>query len=206
MSNQEIVPHTILIVFLKNPIEGKVKTRLAKSIGSLSALETYRKLINITLDAAFNSGLSVHLFFSDFIENDFNDCKKGFMTHIQQGNELGARMLHAFDTFDPSIPKIIIGSDCAEITSEILLKAARQLTSKDCVIGPTFDGGYYLLGFKKVLPDVFRNKTWSTSSVFHDTIKDLEHHQFRYQVIDKLRDIDTLEDLQNSILWKNANR
>jgi len=193
---------TILIVFLKNQLKGKVKTRLAKSIGDDIALSIYKDLTRLTLKAAAESQLQVHVFFSDSIETTIEGFRQEFATHLQRGNDLGERMLNAFLEFDRDIPKIIIGSDCSEITANLLKKAAHSLIDHNAVIGPSLDGGYYLLGFKQVLNQVFINKQWSTNSVSHETLQDLKTAQYNCYEMEPHIDVDDLTSLQASSLWE----
>lgn len=88
----------------------------------------------------------------------------------------------------------IIGSDCFELTKAIIEEAFALLKNKDVVIGPAKDGGYYLLGMKKLIEPVFENKQWSTESVFNETINDLTENSFSFASLPVLTDVDTEED------------
>jgi len=158
-----------LIIFIKNPIEGNVKTRIAASLGSEKALEIYKHLLDITRDTVINLKCGKHLFYSDKVENDSWDASI-FQKHVQDGETLGERMENAFtELFSNQANKVvIIGSDCPELNSDIINQSFEILDKKDLAIGPAKDGGYYLLGIKKPLPFLFKNKEWSTDSVFED--------------------------------------
>ena len=105
-------------------------------------------------------------------------------------------MKNAFkELFDMGYEKVaIIGSDCFELTAAIIREAFALLKNKDAVIGPAKDGGYYLLGMKKMIEPVFENKQWSTDSVFRETINDLTENNFSFACLPVLTDVDTEED------------
>jgi hypothetical protein len=185
-----------LIIFIKNPISGKVKTRLADAIGNEKALEVYHQLLTITRSVVEEVNCTRHLFYSDEIENDKWDNDK-FNKHVQEGDSLGSRMKNAFtQVFALGAKKaLIIGSDCPHITSELLNTGFEILSEKDVVIGPAKDGGYYLLGMKEPLPFLFDEKEWSTDTVFEDTVVDLMENRLTYGRLPQLSDVDTIYDL-----------
>lgn len=189
---------TALIVFVKNAVMGKAKTRLAKSIGEIAALNVYRQLLQLTLAATQNLDCKKYVFYSDTIEEADEWQQKGFIQKLQKGKDLGERMSNAFEEVfqNKAQSAIIIGSDCPQITKDILLNAFNALIEKDCVIGPAEDGGYYLLGLNQLEKNIFQNKKWSTSTVLSDTIKNFETNNWAYSVLDSLRDIDTIDDLK----------
>ncbi len=185
-----------LIIFIKNPVLGKVKTRLAAGIGNEKALEVYTQLLEITRNAALKSDCTRNVFYSDEIENDAWDEDK-FNKFVQEGHSLGDRMKNAFvQVFALGADEaIIIGSDCPELSSEIINEAFEMLDAKDAVIGPAKDGGYYLLGMKKLHPFLFEGKKWSTDSVFGDTVIDLKENGLSFGLLPQLSDVDTVDDL-----------
>ena len=185
-----------LIIFVKNPVLGKVKTRLAAGIGNEKALEVYLQLMSITQTVTKNVACTRHVFYSDEIENDIWDDDK-FNKHVQEGIDLGERMKNAFETvFSLGAKKaVIIGSDCPQITPEIIDQAFDGLEENDVLIGPAKDGGYYLLGMKKLHPEIFENKEWSTDAVFEDTVLDCIESRLSYGRLETLSDLDTIYDL-----------
>ena len=185
-----------LIIFVKNPVPGKVKTRLAATVGNEAATDIYRKLLSHTHEVTLPLSCDRFVFYADEIKlNDIWE-DKNYQKVVQQGQDLGARMQHAFEwVFELGYTSIcIIGSDCMEITEALLRSAFDALTHNDVVIGPSADGGYYLLGMKKSIPELFVNKPWSTTKVFELTMEDIINQQLRFQQLDTLRDIDTEED------------
>lgn len=182
-----------LIIFIKNPVLGKVKTRLAATIGDQRALEIYQQLLEYTLNMVKKVDAEVNLFFSDSIISDDSASKK----FLQEGKDLGERMNYAFEKIlaDHHSRVVIIGTDCAELTSDILQESFTLLDQSDLVIGPANDGGYYLLGMKKPSPFLFENIEWSTEKVFEATRKIAENSGLKISILPVLRDIDTEEDL-----------
>ena len=95
---------------------------------------------------------------------------------------------------------VIIGSDCPSLSPIIINEAFERLENDDIVIGPSSDGGYYLLGMSKLIPELFQHKKWSSDSVLADTIKDTVKLQKQYSFLTELSDIDTIEDYQKFYL------
>ena len=194
-----------LIIFVRNLQKGKVKKRLAKSIGDDKSLEVYQYLLERTKDIAVSCKYNLFVFYSNYIHiNDvFDDTI--FSKHLQEGNDLGEKMMNAFKkVFNLVIKNIcIIGSDCYELQTEIINEAFEKLYYSDTVIGPCSDGGYYLVGMNKLYPEVFANKDWGTSSVLDDTLETINTLQLTCSELKELNDIDTIEDLlQTDILTK----
>lgn len=186
-----------LIVFVKNPELGKVKTRLAADIGDEKALLVYHKLLNCTAHVVSDVAADKLIFYAEKIDTKDQFAENGFQQFVQKGNDLGERMLHAFEqAFDLDYKNvIIIGSDCPELTNELLEKAFQKLNEKDIVIGPALDGGYYLLGMNELHPSLFQNKTWSHSNVFEEALEEIEQLNLKYSELEKLSDLDRAEDL-----------
>jgi len=119
-----------------------------------------------------------------------------FSKHLQSEGDLGIKMKKAFNhVLQIHSKAVIIGSDCPEISSEIIEDAFKKLDEFDCVIGPTTDGGYYLLGMKKFNPLLFENIEWSTDKVFKQTQMKLNEAQQNYSLLVTLTDVDTIDDL-----------
>lgn len=194
----------LIIVFVRNPELGKVKTRLALAIGKKKALEIYKGLLKHTHNVLSNCNCDCAVFFSEQIDNDGLWNQKCFKKFIQKGDTLGEKMNNAFKKgFEIGYQKIIIiGSDLPDLNSDLIKNAFTKLTLYDYVIGPSEDGGYYLLGMKKLNSILFKNKKWSTNSVFIDTLKDIEDSKIG--LLPKLNDIDTFEDLKKSKLLKKS--
>ena len=187
-----------IIIFLKNPEKGKVKTRLAASIGDDQALEVYNKLVEHTLVVVDPLQVQKYVFYDEELGNNSFSLNHEFKKYIQKGRDLGEKMSNAFKTvFAEGVDKaIIIGSDCPEITTELISRGFSKLNENDIVIGPASDGGYYLLGMKKLYSDFFINKEWSSTSVLADTVIDVQRLDLSFYPLPVLSDIDVKEDLE----------
>lgn len=185
-----------LLIFAKNPVAGKVKTRLAATIGNEAALVVYHKLLQHTFKSTQDLDLDKFVFYSEFKEED-DLWKKGFSKELQTGNHLGERMRNAFDLIlNKGYQKaVIIGTDCPYIDAEIIEDAFKVLNSSDIVIGPAEDGGYYLIGIKMNHSELFENIQWSTNSVLSATIEKCIELKLSYSLLKLLNDIDDEQDL-----------
>jgi len=189
---------TLLMIFIKNPVKGKVKTRLAKTIGDEKALDVYHKLLKHTQKITSPISGDKLLFYSDFIDSADNWNAELFQKQVQTGRDLGERMSNAFQlAFLKKHKKvIIIGSDCIDLTAKHIDEAFNLLEEKDIVIGPAKDGGYYLVGMKALHQTLFLNKKWSSSSVFSDTIESVRSLNLSLGLLEELSDIDDEKDLK----------
>lgn len=186
-----------LIIFIKNPVLGQVKTRLAETIGPEEALIVYVKLLQHTRLVANNIEAERRLYYSDgVVQNDMwpND---DYVKMVQSESDLGTRMQRAFErSFEDGAEKVvIIGSDCYELSPSHIEAAYKSLDRTDFVIGPAFDGGYYLLGMKQPAEFLFQDIQWSTDEVFDETRKAIISRGFTLGTLEQLRDIDDRVDL-----------
>ena len=187
----------LLLVFTRNPALGKVKTRLAKTIGDKTALEIYTFLLERTRDIAAKVTADKAVYYSVKIrENDIWDATI-FQKYLQVGEDLGIRMLHAFKNgFETGYEKVlIIGSDLYDLTSETIENAFKALENNEVVIGPAEDGGYYLLGMNSLEEKVFKNKDWGTETVRKNTLEDLKDK--KVFLLGELNDVDVFEDIEH---------
>ncbi len=191
---------TALVIFVRNPISGQVKTRLAKDIGDERALEIYLQLLQHTLEITRGLSFRKFIYYADEVSDYDLWSVPGYTKRKQNGNDLGERMHNSFkELFDQGFTRIIIiGSDCFQLKTENLEEAVALLESNAAVIGPASDGGYYLLGLTKFYPDLFINKPWSTDQVFEKTIKDLINQGISYALLEELSDIDDVTDLKEN--------
>jgi rSAM/selenodomain-associated transferase 1 len=191
------MPKNLLLVFTRNPELGKVKTRLAKTVGNATALKIYIFLLKRTRDIAVKVAADKAVYYSVKIrENDIWDASI-FQKHQQVGEDLGIRMLHAFKNgFKAGYKKvIIIGSDLYDLTSETIENAIIALENNEVVIGPAEDGGYYLLGMNSLEEKIFKNKDWGTETVRKDTLEDLKDK--KVFLLGELNDVDVFEDIEH---------
>lgn len=187
----------LLIIFARNPVLGKVKTRLAREIGNEKALEVYLKLLEHAHKTADHVDAEKQVYYTDNLDEfGLLDYFK-FEKRLQQGHDLGERMHNAVASglAEGYRKVIIIGSDCIEITPQLIDRAFQELQNCECVLGPAHDGGYYLIGLKGPIPAVFTNKNWSSADVLLDTILDLQGSSNTYYLLPTLNDIDTKSDL-----------
>ena len=187
----------LLIIFTRNPELGKVKTRLAKSIGNENALAIYKSLLIKTHETIKNLDCDKAVYYSDKVRNKDIWEDSIYQKFRQSGEDLGIRMQNAFEhAFSRNYDKVvIIGSDLFDLTTDQILKAFKKLDSNDFVIGPAYDGGYYLLGMKFLYSQVFKNKNWGSTTVFEDTLNDLQNRSIH--LLETLNDIDVYDDLKS---------
>lgn len=191
---------TALVIFVRNPILGQVKTRLAKDIGDERAHAIYLQLLQHTLEITRGLSFRKFIYYADEVSDYDLWSVPGYTKRKQNGNDLGERMLNSFkELFDQGFTRIIIiGSDCLQLKTETLEEAVALLESNNAVIGPASDGGYYLLGLTKFYPGLFTNKPWSTDQVFAKTIADFNQQGISYALLEELSDIDDSTDLEEN--------
>ena len=194
-----------LIIFVRNTKLGEVKTRLAKTIGNNKALEVYRDLLSHTLSVTQTINCDKFVFYDRNIEKNDIWSNILFEKKMQFGANLGAKMQNAFQELFILGYKncIIVGSDLFDLQAKHISEAFNKLERNDVVIGPAEDGGYYLLGLKKIIPSLFSKKNWGTKTVLEDTLKDLV--TFSVDFLETLNDIDTFEDLKKSNYFRLKN-
>ncbi|GAB1855904.1 TIGR04282 family arsenosugar biosynthesis glycosyltransferase [Flavobacteriaceae bacterium MHTCC 0001] len=192
----------LVIVFVKNIILGKVKTRLAKTIGNQGAFEVYKALVEITEKATAQVNADKHIYFSDVI---IEDKWKGFEKFVQEGKDLGARMKNAFAKgFKDGYERIVlIGSDLPDIAATHIENGLKTLNTSDTVFGPAVDGGYYLVGQTQIHDCVFDDMPWSEDNLLEITLQKLSASGISFNKLKTLNDIDTFEDLEASNFYKS---
>jgi len=188
-------------MFVKEPLKGFVKTRLSKTFGEDKTLLLYKCFVNDLIDTLKETNYEFKLcVYPDkkLINKVFGD----FNNFIQEDGDLGVKMQKAFQSqFALGYEKIIlIGSDTPHIQKEYFDETFTKLNSKELVIGPSLDGGYYLIAFKNTSfhPEIFQNITWSSELVLEQTLKKtLEKININnVHLLNELNDIDTQEDLE----------
>lgn len=196
-------PDSLLLIFVKHPVPGEVKTRLGASIGYDHATKVYEELLAYTRTQTEKVAADKAVFYGNEYPDEDLWSAVNYSRHPQKGPDLGERMANAFAwafVFGAYKRVVIIGSDCAELTHELLNEAFEKLKQYDAVIGPAKDGGYYLLGLKEVFAPVFMDKEWSTETVLAATLRDLEGAGKSIYQLPVLADIDTVEDLSGTFL------
>ncbi len=200
-----------LIIFAREPKEGKVKTRLGRDLPAKTVLLLYKAFVKdviavadkVSCDARFiyyvGTGASIPF---------LRKFQKRFILKRQTGKDLGERMYRAFDFCRrQGFQKVIIvGTDCLTFTAADIQLAFKRLNKKDIVLGPTNDGGYYLIGLNAMDKSLFENIDWSTSHVLEQTLKKSTRlHKTNY-LLSKKEDIDTIQSLKNFMRHKGSDR
>jgi len=189
---------TVIALFTKNPKKGKVKTRLGETIGMENSCKLAKAFLKDLITE--HSGRSYEL--KIFTPTTFpiqKYTKKNIGVHKQKGENLGEKMFNAFKQLHKHYEKvIIIGSDMPHLPTKIIKKAIKHLENKDVVLGPTEDGGYYLIGMKEA-NNIFEKVHWSTKTVLQETIKNIKKKKLTYALLSKSYDIDTIKELRKFI-------
>ena len=186
-----------LIVFVKAPRPGTVKTRIARTAGAERACAIYRDMVATVLQKfASIRGAQLRFAPDDALEEIKPWLRDDWITAPQGAGNLGERLQRAFaDSFaDGAERVVIVGSDCPEVKSGDVRTAWKELKSHDLVIGPAIDGGYWLIGLRALRPELFRAITWSSDQVLAQTLAQAKLIGLSVQLLRILSDIDTEED------------
>jgi uncharacterized protein len=189
-----------VILFARHPVEGRVKTRLAATIGPQAACDLYRCFIIDVIAAARCVGCRMHVFadppdslstFRQWLGNDLS-------YHSQSGGDLGERMARAFGEILTDVSRaVLIGTDCPDLPRTLLADGLDGLLFHDAVIGPARDGGYYLIGFSReaFLEEAFSGIEWGTDTVYGATTAILEKRGLNTRILPEWRDVDDWDGL-----------
>ncbi len=196
---------TALIIFAKAPIPGEVKTRLCPPLDEEEAASLHGSLV---LDAIERTkglqGISLYVAGAPDLAHPFfkvMEGRYGARLLLQRGPDLGSRMKQAMrDAFDQGVKDVLLtGTDLPTLPRAHLVEALKLIKSHDVVLGPAADGGYYLIGLRKMVPALFEGIAWSTASVFAETKKKIEAAGLSPGLLPECRDVDTLDDLKHFI-------
>ncbi len=200
--NAAVLPSSHLLVFAREPVLGRVKTRLAAGIGPEAALAVYRELLALTAAAVAAARVPATVWLAEDPAEGNPDRPRpewpGLPWRVQPAaDSLGTRMAQAFGAaFGAGAGRVvIIGTDCPGLSAALLRQAFDQLLSHELVVGPADDGGYYLLGMNQLRPELFANKDWSTATVLPDTLADAARLGLRVARLPTLHDVDSAQDL-----------
>jgi rSAM/selenodomain-associated transferase 1 len=188
--------------FVKYPDAGKVKTRLAEEIGSNHAAELYKCFVHEILLKlrTIKIPFTICIYPPEQQEQMMQWLGQDNVYVPQNGTDLGEKMKNAFmKAFEnKSRQVVLIGSDFPDLPVDYLTDALIELDSNDTVIGPSSDGGYYLIGFNRTgfLPEVFKGINWGGAEVFEKTVNILKQHEQHFSSLPQWYDIDTVEDLK----------
>jgi rSAM/selenodomain-associated transferase 1 len=196
-------------VFLKSPQAGRVKTRLGQAIGMEEAAQVYRAFCGDLVETL--SGLEatdVWMFYTP--EEGLESCRalcseaasesRTWRWEVQTGADLGARMSAALARMlDYGDRAALIGTDLPTLTVGAVESAFAFLERVPVVLGPSVDGGYYLIGMTDVVPALFEGMPWSTGAVLEESVARLRQLGLSYELLPPERDVDTLEDLADRL-------
>lgn len=186
----------VLAVFLKAPRLGTVKTRLAAEVGDRHALRLYRVMAARVLDAAREAGLEPSIWYTpaDAGPEMRHWLGDDWVMRPQASGDLGARLAGSVQAVDFGGAWLAVGADCPRLGAPVLREAAAAIAEGDVVLGPTVDGGYYLVGGRVPLPDIFSDMPWSTDRLLDATRARLAEAGVSWRELRVLRDVDTVED------------
>jgi rSAM/selenodomain-associated transferase 1 len=194
-----IITDRRLIIFLKAPRAGLVKTRLATGIGPTAALRAYERLVETLLAGLAPLPGAELRFTPDDAANEVSRwLRDGWSSHGQGSGDLGERLCRAFrDAFASGARRVVvIGSDCPEVTPADIESAWAALEMHDVALGPATDGGYWLIGLRALHEAIFRDIHWSTNSVSAETLAICQQGGLSVHRLRTLSDVDTVEDWQ----------
>ena len=194
-----------LLLFVKAPLSGRVKTRLQPELNERQALILYKAFVEDVIAKCEGTNFcDLHIF---FYPDHARACIEAWLGHelnlsSQTGKDLGEKMSHALRwAFDNGYEKaLLIGSDIPMLGAAQIEEAFVRLEQFDIVIGPTHDGGYYLIGMKTPVPQLFECIQWSTNVVLYETLQKAQRHNLSTCQLPKENDIDDFEDVLQ--LWE----
>jgi rSAM/selenodomain-associated transferase 1 len=198
-----------VLLLVKYPEEGKVKRRLAKHIRGSFVVEIYRSFVLDVLSMLERSHIPFCVLFHplDALEKFEGWLGTRYEYAPQIGGDLGERLTNGFTRiFAENVGKAIaLASDVPDVSEEVLHEACAAFDESDAVIGPSPDGGYYLIGFQRATfyPDAFKQMAWGGNTVFHETRERLQNVKRKVHVLPLWRDIDTLDDLHAFVTNRN---
>jgi len=191
---------TAVVVFAREPSPGRVKTRLASTIGDIAAARVYTALLENTLTMVAGSGFDHVLSLAEPPSPAWSGAP-GRRWEVQSGADLGARMRTAFDLrFGEGADRVlVVGSDLPKLNVDHLRSAERALDAADVALGPAADGGYWLVAQRRPGVDLFTGIPWSSSGTLTATRKKLEAIGVAWVELDRLNDLDTEADLRAAL-------
>ena len=190
-----------LIIFLKPPRPGLVKTRLGQEIGQEAAVGVYRQLVDLLLSKLTDLAHVELRFTPDDAQDEIKPwAQPGWRLKPQGPGHLGERMRRAFLTAmaEGAGRVVLIGSDCPDVDRQDLEEAWAALNNHEVVLGPARDGGYWLIGLRRDQPLLFKSIPWSTATVLQNTLERCREAGLSTQLLRELEDVDTAADWQRA--------
>lgn len=205
----------LLMQFAKWPERGRVKTRLASTLGETGALEAHITLTRVVLDQLVATGYPVTFWWDRWLEAPPEEAspilaelhRHDISQHVQEGEDLGARMAHALAWGVSSAGcAVIVGSDCPSVTPAYVEAALRALEDTDVVLGPSDDGGYVLIGARTTDPEMLAGVEWGTPRALEQTLSQLQRQGLRHHCLEPRWDVDEPEDWARFVSAGAGNR
>lgn len=204
-----LTPLDRLLIFTRYPQPGRTKTRLIPALGAEAAADLQRQMAEHTLRQVFalckTTPLSVEVWFAGSSlgaeENDLHLMQAWlgpeWVYQVQRGLDLGERLIQAIElAFEQGMQRVVtIGTDCPGLDTVLMQQAFQGLSQSDLVLGPATDGGYYLIGLRQFIPDLFVGIHWGSEMVLQQTIEIAESMGLTISYLDPLTDVDRPEDL-----------
>ncbi len=191
-----------LIIFTRYPEPGKTKTRLIPALGAEGAATLQRQMTEHTLaqvkELQAKRLVSVEVYFVGGNQQLMQSWLGTSVIYRQQGDgDLGRRMAIAFQTALEAGKQrvVVIGTDCPDLKAQLMVKAFHALEQHDLVLGPAQDGGYYLIGLCRLIPELFTGISWSTAEVLQQTMSIAQRLELAVAYLPRLSDVDRPEDL-----------
>jgi len=194
-----------LIIFTRYPESGKTKTRLIPALGTEGAANLQKKLTEYTLTEASKLEVNLRVYFSGGNETLMQRwLGENYQYYRQRAGDLGKKLIAALEeSFTADVAKIvIIGIDCPDLDAAIIKQAVAKLKHQDLVLGPAEDGGYYLIGLRSCLPELFQGIDWGTDMVLKQTVSIAKKTGLNIYYLPMFNDLDTPEDIEKSGLLK----
>ena len=184
---------TTICIFAKPPMPGQAKTRLIPALGSQRAAEVARAL----LDDVIRASMLVNRAQVVISTTEMFQTEEAVPVWLQPQGDLGIRLEKTLQlALQSSDSAIALGADTPGLTALMLSQAADRLGREDAVLGPTDDGGYYMIGMRRCPNGLFQNIRWSTQETFRDTLHQFAQFNLGYSIVPKWFDLDTPDDLQ----------
>ena len=199
-----------LLIFVKAPSPGEVKTRLLPILSAEDACQLYRCLVLDTLNAA-RALRGVHVVLAYAATSQFPDCSwlgEEVPIVLQQGDDLGARLVHAFRWAFARKARhvVVVGSDAPDISTHWLRLAFQELSRVDVVVGPSTDGGYHLIGLNHPHPKLLTDMPWSTDRLLAQTLQRIRRLGLTVRCLEPISDLDTPKDVQRYLATLDGRR
>jgi len=205
MKNRSNTTNARLILFTKYPVPGKTKTRLVPFLGPAGAADLQKRLVEKICDTAqyfaLNRDTDIEICFKNGSKKKMESwLGPGPIYSYQISGDIGIRMHHAIaNAFRSGCQRVVlVGSDIPDITETVFNQAFSNLNENDLVLGPSTDGGYWLIGLNKP-EDLFQGIEWSTGRVLEQTLHIAKKQHLTYHLLDTLTDIDTKKSLQKEM-------